>query len=457
MAILLLTLLPQAAHAADEDEDEGPKPHVDTGRHGRPLVFEAAPPSEMRACSLHLPICVGAARSQAKTAQAVLASAERAWETMTGALGFPAPDVDPDTLAYPIVLAPNAAELASTRLAARDARAVLDRGRAFTVVDPSAKAGCPLDGAIATALARATLARLSPGADEGVARSTSAYVASLVAPCSLAYAADAATSFQAHPERAIADALGGDPSAIAPTWPSPPSRANLLFADGAALFWSRIDWAYTRTPGGIVHATWCATATKTPLGEREWWNEPDAFDVLRVSFKDALHSGSTLADLLLDAAVARAFFGAADDGLHQPETATLGEPARVALDWEMPWPDKPHRIAPRAPVMPTGSSYVLIHHAGAPKGARLRVELAWEEHALFRWALVKLDAAGKELARVVVPTRERATEASFTLVDVDAADRILLVGVNAGDPSYAFDPDDAVWEPHGWLLTVAQE
>ena len=70
---------------------------------------------------------------------------------------------------------------------------------------------------------------------------------------------------------------------------------------------------------------------------------------------------------------------------------------------------------------------------------------------------MKLDAAGKELGRVVVPTRERATEASFTLVDVDAADRILLVGVNAGDPSYAFDPDDAVWEPHGWLLTVAQE
>jgi hypothetical protein len=34
---------------------------------------------------------------------------------------------------------------------------------------------------------------------------------------------------------------------------------------------------------------------------------------------------------------------------------------------------------------------------------------------------------------------------------------VLLVGVNAGDPAYAFDPDEAVWEPHGWLVTLASE
>jgi hypothetical protein len=29
--------------------------------------------------------------------------------------------------------------------------------------------------------------------------------------------------------------------------------------------------------------------------------------------------------------------------------------------------------------------------------------------------------------------------------------------VNTGDPTYHFDPDDEVWEPHGWLLSLAAE
>ena len=32
-----------------------------------------------------------------------------------------------------------------------------------------------------------------------------------------------------------------------------------------------------------------------------------------------------------------------------------------------------------------------------------------------------------------------------------------VVGVNVGDPSYRFDPDDEEWEPHSWLLTLAEE
>jgi hypothetical protein len=43
------------------------------------------------------------------------------------------------------------------------------------------------------------------------------------------------------------------------------------------------------------------------------------------------------------------------------------------------------------------------------------------------------------------------------VVDVDRVASVLLVGVNVGDPLYPFDPDDAVWEPHGWTLTLASE
>jgi hypothetical protein len=206
-----------------------------------------------------------------------------------------------------------------------------------------------------------------------------------------------------------------------------------------------------------VTATWALAPTMTDVPAHRWHDEPDAFDVLRVSFKNALSTGSTVNDLLLDSAVARAFLGAADDGLHQPETRTLGDAARLVVDWELPWPTRPKRVAPRAPVYPTGASYLVIQRAGARADARLRVEIAWEEHALFRWALVKLDAAGRELGRVVIPTRERATEAQMTLVELEGVDRVLLVGVNVGDPSYRFDPDDEAWEPHGWLVTLAEE
>ncbi len=109
------------------------------------------------------------------------------------------------------------------------------------------------------------------------------------------------------------------------------------------------------------------------------------------------------------------------------------------------------------PVYPTGASHLVIRRAGARPGARLRAEIEWEEHALFRWAFVKLDASGRELGRVVIPTKERATEARMTLVDLDGVDRVMLVGVNVGDPGYTFDPDDEVFEPHGWLVTLAED
>jgi hypothetical protein len=34
---------------------------------------------------------------------------------------------------------------------------------------------------------------------------------------------------------------------------------------------------------------------------------------------------------------------------------------------------------------------------------------------------------------------------------------VLLVGVNVGVPEYALDPDDGALEPHGYLITLAEE
>ncbi|MBX3198987.1 MAG: hypothetical protein KF894_12720 [Labilithrix sp.] len=485
----LVVAAPLARAEKPTSDEADPKPRaIDPGVASGPYITYATRPlrsPELRACSSRVPICVHASSpGDGATATMTLDAFERAWQTLTGALAIPAPDVDPTTLAYDVFLVepPRAerdarargaidppaaeawlreragAELATTWLEARDVRSRVDRARGFTTVDRRVRAGCVLDELAATMVARASLLRAAPATEEGTARAQSTYLAQLASPCAVGLAVDATSAFQSRATRAFADPHAGEVAATAGGAEIPaPAPLSALFAAGAAAFWARLDWAFGRKPGGIVAASWALHPTMTPVASPRWINEPDTFDVLRTTFKGALSTNGTVHDLWLDFGVARAFLGSADDGFHLPELRTLGDAARVPLDWDIPWPEAPRRLAAREPVHPTGASYLVIRRAGARPGARLRVEIAWEEHALFRWAFVKLDAGGRELGRVVIPTTERATEAQMTLVDLDGVDRVLLVGVNVGDPAYAFDPDDEVWEPHGWLVTVAEE
>lgn len=467
-ALVSLASVAHPAVAAVESVDEDdPKPRViDPGVGSGPLIVYAARPasSSTRVCSTRTPICVHPREPGAKdnaSATDILAAFDRAWSTLRGALDIAPPDVNPSTLTYDVYLAAplEGGELASTRLEARDVRSRVDRGRAFTEIDRRMRAGCMLDLIATQELARASLYREAPATEEATARAQSRYLAELVVPCGAALTADAVQAFQSNADRTFCDAHAGEDDAMAggPSSFSWGSASASLFARGASLFWSRIDWAFGRKPGILVPASWALHPTMTPVAAPRWLNEPDTFDVLRMTFKGTLSTNSTAADLWLDFGVARAFVGANDDGWHQPELRTLGEAARVPIDWDIPWPKTARRFAARRPVRPLGASYLVIHHEGARPGARLRVEIEWEEHALFRWAFVKIDASGRETGRVLIPTTERATTAQMTLVDVDSVDRVMLVGVNVGDPAYAFDPDDEVWEPHGWLVTVAEE
>ena len=468
LALLVLSVVlvsESSARAAEDADEERPAPRaIDPGVAPGPALVYATRPSfapDLRACSPRVPVCVHASSPRdGEAAMATLDAFERAWQTLTGALSVPPPDVDPSTLAYDVFLAASRTpELGATEVEARDVRSRVDRARSFTTIDPRVRRGCVLDTLAAREVARASLFRVAPATEEGTAIAQTTYLAELACPCAVGLSADALLAFQSQPERAFADAHAFEPAAVAGgasldgRTGSPTSH---LFAAGASAFWARLDWAYGRTPGGVVTASWALHPTMTELGAARWTNEPDTFDVLRATFKGALSTRGTVADLWLDFGVARAFVGSADDGLHLPELRTLGDAARVPYDWDIPWPTAPRRLAPRTPVFPTGASYLVIRHDGAAPGARLRVEIEWEEHALFRWAFVKLDAAGLELGRVVIPTAERATQAQMTLVDLDRVDRVMLVGVNLGDPAYAFDPDDEVWEPHGWMVTVSE-
>lgn len=458
-AILAATLVATAFGATPGRAEEDPRPEAppDTGVPG-PLLTRGVRPTGLatRACSLSLPLCVHA--DAPALAREVLAAAERAFRGLVHVLDLPPPDASLETGAWDLfvvrgVLAPG--EESATRLEWRDTRAAYDRAQGFTLVDASLR-GCRLDAAVARGLADAIRLRVAPAIDEGSARAQTTYLASLLTPCRAAIAADAAHAFQSRPEECVADARVGARARDVETdgLSSPAAR---LFSEGASLFYARTEWAYARRPGSLLWSTWALVPTKTAPDAPRLHDEPDTFDLLRKSFEGALYSGSTIHDLMLDFGVARAFFGSADDGAHLPESATLGDAARVPLEWDVDWPATPRRYRQRTPVAPTGASYLRVSLRGAPKGARLRVETEWEEHALFRWAIVKVDAAGKEVGRLAIPTRERATDAQMTVVDLSGAEHVLLVGVNVGDPAYRFDPDDGVWEPHGWLVTIAAE
>jgi hypothetical protein len=422
----------------------GDAPGVDVGsaENGPTAVFAARPilVGELSACSFREPLCVHASRRAAgKKVLATLASAERSWEIATHVLRLPPPDVDLATGTFDVYLIGEVSAGAEAKLSARDPIASFDRASAFMIVSEDLE-GCALDTAIARETTRASLWRTAPATDAGTAHAETAYLARLMVPCAL-QELEGVDTFQAHPELSIAGSLG------------PAADYEL----GASLFYWWLDWSFGNAPGSVVRALWALAPTRTPAGSWRWAGRPDGFDVLRASFKNALTTGSTLDDLLLDFAVAREFFGTTSDEAHMPETRSLGEAARVRTEWDVAWPAEPRSLASGRGLEPTGAAYVVVECSSAPKGARLRIEARWEEHAKLRWAALKLDGAGHEEAWVAIPTAERATEAQITIVDLENVAKVVLVGTNAGDPLDPFDPNDPVWEPHGWVVSVAAE
>jgi hypothetical protein len=391
------------------------------------VLRPTAASAPVRACSFRHPLCVHAAEGTTSAeVLATLASAERAWDTAIGALDLPPPDADPGTGAYDVYMVPRPPLDGRTMLSERDVRSVVDRASAFTVLD-ARLTGCTRDRVVARELLRAVVVHLAPAMDEGSARAQASAMADLVAPC----AAVDTSLFEGHPERALVD-----------TWPEAPPGVGARFGDGAGLAYGWLDATFAAEPGGVVRALWALSPTVTPLGAWRWNNEPDTFDVLRASFKDAVSTGSTIDDLLRELSVARAVRGDAK------------------VDWAIDWPDKPRRLSsPQYGVAPSGTSIVALRRPDAGGAARtaLRLELEWETHAKMRFAIVKLDAAGRELGHLPIPTTDKATAAQMSVVDLGAVATVLVVATNCGDAAYPFDPDDEAWEPHGYLLTVAPE
>jgi hypothetical protein len=349
----------------------------------------------------------------------VLGAADRAWDTLTGTLGMPSPDGGIDGI-WRIELSDHIDGGGLALLAARDPIAHFDRAASYAVVDRTTPAGCALDLALARAVARGSLWHAAPATDEGSAVAESETLARLATPCSSSM--DDPAAFQAHPASTIV---------------SPPSGA---FERGASLFFAWLDASFGSEPGGVLLGLLALSPTRTPAEASRWASTPTGFDVLRVSLANALWQGSTLDDVFVKFAV---------------ERASANPPARLA--WHVPWPAQARRLSSVDPVAPTGASYVLVDHHGAPPGSKLRLEAEWENYGRMRWVALKLDERGRATAELPITSTDRATSAAMTVDSLDGVVQVLVVGANVGSTEHPFDPDQGEWEPHGWLLTLQGE
>ena len=370
-------------------------------------------------CSFRHPLCVEAAGTAGPIALATLAAADRAWDAITGPLGAPAPDGGLDGI-WHIELAEAVEGGGEALLGERDPVAHHDRASSFARVDRSLPVGCALDLALARAVARGSLWRAAPATDEASGRAESETLAHLATPCAAAGSDE--DVFQAHPERAIVDPI------------SP------AYERGASLFFGWLDATFGAEPAALLVGLWALAPTTTPFDADRWAAAPTGFDVLRASLKNAVGEASTLDDVLVKFAVAR---------------ASMTPAARLA--WHVPWPIQARRLASPEPVAPTGASYVLVDRQAAPAGANLRLEAQWEDFGRMRWVVVKLDAAGRPIGEVPVTSLDRTPHASMTIESLEATGRVLAIGVNVGSTEHVFDPGDLEWEPHGWLLTLVGE
>lgn len=463
VAAVAASVAARGAPAARADDGGAPAPRLPVASGAAIEVYAPRPPradAPPPACSLTTPLCVRPERrgDERRTIE-VLATLERHWRGLFGALQLPAPRAAFATGRFDVYLTASDEEPRAV-VVARDPLAVEDRALAALVVGALAPTGCVSERALAEALAAAALLSVAPAADPASRVAASTYLSTLLVSCSDALGGEL-FPFQARPARSLFDAHAAE-LAYAPLAPlSAPERADHALsrrhARGSSLFWAWMERKHARAPGALVWTTWALAVTSTPRSASTWESEPDVLDVLEKGFEGRYFQGSSGRELAGDFAVARIFMGTRDDGLHLPETRTLGDAAALRFDWDIPWPSAPRRLAPRAPTYPLGASYVRVSTEGAPAGARLRFEIEWEEHAAMAWTVVRVDRAGRELGRIAVRARDRATEAALTVVDLTGTGSVVLVGVGTGDPFHRFDPDDAVWEPHGWLVTLAEE
>lgn len=295
----------------------------------------------------------------------------------------------------------------------------MDSASSYVVVDPE-RDPCRLGSDVARGVAQAALMSLAPASHPSTVALGSSQIAAIVAPCPMVehLAVDA---FQRAPEQGLTSA-----SLTA-------FHSGHLWLDYLEENHGRSDWPRLWTQ--LV----ALTGQRTPSAQGAPTAEPDVFDILRRVFHGL---GSNLDDGLLGFAVARAFIGSRSDGAHLSDTEKYENFGRVRFDWSVNLGSLPRRLQTRA-LEPTGASYVWLDTTTATAADSLTASIECEATYAFKWALVTVDAEGKELGRHVGGRWGESTT-QLTLATLEGVASVLVVGVAAGhdDREHPFDPDE---------------
>lgn len=405
---------PPKARAPIEVDPSLPTGVEVAARHERPRSASAA-------CSASQPVCVhrGGGVSSALSLRA-LQALELAYERVQ-ALGLPAPLPDDghggsDALDW--YLEAQASELTTEA----DARGwdALDRAAAFCL-GGGADDPLLLQRSATLCVAEALAKRLDPGETPAIQRAFAIELWWLTGSIS-ALDVELVDDAQSHPELALA-ARG--------------TKAN----GGAVLLLDYLERARSAQPtGGLATSLLSAAASSTPSDAWTWHNEPDVFDVLRHSVDE---DTAKLATLFGEYAVSRAFLGERSDSAHLPSAEWAGAFGRARYDWTVKFSSLPRRVRASRPLEPTGIELIWIDLDEVPLGVSLGFESEWEAPVSFKWRLISLDEAGREMGRVDVPFQERGRSSEGRVVNLTGVSAVLAVGINMGgvDLAHPFDPD----------------
>jgi hypothetical protein len=393
------------------------------------------------ACSPLEPVCVhAAAGATPEGVTRALAAAEATFAALR-ALRLPAPLPDGGrggTMALDLYL--GAALRAAAHAEAIPATAAFDRASAFATL-PAAPEGprCAFESAVARVIAEAALLGIDAAEAASTLAAQASWLAQLTAPCApLALAA--IDRYQRRPDRALLA-------------PPPSERGPIELAGSMVLPWYLDDAYGTWRPGAVFTALVAVGAQESDRAAPFYQNEPDVFDVLR----DVMPArDKTLGELQIEVAVARAFMGDRSDGAHLLDSEWLGRYGRVRFEWSIAWSELPKRVAAAYPLEPSGAGYIWLDLAGAFVESELTFVADWEATNVFEWALVRVDAEGREISRQLTGGVFGEHRATLSLRDLTGTAAILVVGTNLGsdDRSRPYDPDVGSPRPAGYQVTL---
>ncbi len=386
-----------------------------------------------RRCSILTDVCVHAPDGLPEGASAdVLAIAERSLLGL-GALKLPLPN--PDT--------PRGGDgrldiyLSGTGRATAhgdpgSAGTGFDSATAFVVGPARSPVGCADAQAIADAVSRTSLLGLDAALEPSALGMLAGHAATILEPCTVAEQADVAIA-QSTPERTFL----GEYGEAAP--------ASFLFPKFLE------DKYGTGEPGKLTFALAAIAAQRSGAGPLV--DEPDAFDALRLTQQ---RNGTSIADTLLELAVARAFVGSRSDETQMIDVAKYGDFGRVRFEWAVKHESLPRRLAQTRPVEPLGAAYLWLDLEKAKENAEVTFIFEWEEPVAFRWAIVKVDAQGSPVATFDVVPVLGQTKIEKTVRNLSGARGLVIVGLNEGEGrrDEPFDPGRRREPPHGWVVSL---